>query len=223
LNQLAEITPNFIRQFLLWHQETGHNPGGLHAAFRVLRTFLLWYEDESEPDDWKNPIRKIRHPKVPDKPLEPADLDDVSSLLSACKGNSLLDYRDKAVIMFLLDTGVRARELLQINFEDVNLMSGEVLIRQGKGKKSRSVFLGKVSRKALRGYLKHRLDNNSALWITNEGERLAYGGLRAILARKAKQAGVPAPSLHSFRRAFAINMLRAGVDVFSLKKADGAC
>jgi hypothetical protein len=47
-----EITPRVIRQFLLWHGETGHTPGGLHAAFRVLRTFLLGYENEAEPEDW---------------------------------------------------------------------------------------------------------------------------------------------------------------------------
>ena len=43
----------------------------------------------------------------------------------------------------------------------------------------------------------------------------------AILTRRAKLADVKAPSLHSFRRAFAINMLRAGVDVFSLQKLMG--
>lgn len=73
----------------------------------------------------------------------------------------------------------------------------------------------------MRAYLKHRLDNNAALWITVEGERLEYGGLRGILCRRARQAGIQTPCLHSFRRAFAINMLRAGVDVFSLQKLMG--
>ena len=41
ITHFEDITPNIIRQFLLWHEETGHNPGGLHGAFRVLRTFLL--------------------------------------------------------------------------------------------------------------------------------------------------------------------------------------
>lgn len=50
---------------------------------------------------------------------------------------------------------------------------------------------------------------------------MEYGGLRAIRTRRARLAGVKAPSLHSFRRAFAINMLRAGVDVFSLQKLMG--
>jgi integrase/recombinase XerD len=65
------------------------------------------------------------------------------------------------------------------------------------------------------------MDNNPAMWITNNAERLTYIGLRKVIIRRANQAGINAPTLHSFRRAFAINMLRAGVDVFSLQKLMG--
>ena len=123
--------------------------------------------------------------------------------------------------MFLLDTGARAREVTQINVQDVDLVSGAITITRGKGSKPRTVFLGKASRKALRAYLRQRKDHHPALWVNDDGDRLEYGGLRAILRRRAKQAGVDAPSLHAFRRAFAINMLRAGVDVFSLQKLMG--
>ncbi len=221
ITSLEEITPNVIRQFLLWHQETGHNPGGLHAAFRTIRVFLLWYESEAEPEGWKNPINKVKAPKIPTKFLEPVDLEDISIMLATCKTGSFLDYRDKALLLFLLDSGARAREIIQIDIMDVDLVSGAVLILRGKGAKPRTVFLGKSSRKALRAYLKRRGDSNPALWITGEGERLEYGGLRGILTRRAKLADIIAPCLHSFRRAFAINMLRAGVDVFSLQKLMG--
>jgi site-specific recombinase XerD len=221
ITSLEEITPNVIRQFLLWHQETGHNPGGLHATFRTLRVFLLWYESEAEPEGWKNPIRKVKAPKVLYEPLSPVDPEDVIALLKTCKTNSFLDYRDRALIMFLLDTGARAREVLGINIQDTNLITGEILIHHGKGGKSRTVFIGKTSRKSVRAYLKHRLDDHPALWITEERERLEYSGLRAILCRRSKQADINTPCLHSFRRAFAINMLRAGVDVFSLQKLMG--
>jgi len=221
ITSIEEITPNVIRQFLLWHQETGHNSGGLHATFRTLRVFLLWYESEAEPEGWKNPIRKVKAPKVSNEPLSPVEPEDVMSILKTCKTNSFLDYRDKALIMFLLDTGARAREVLGTNIQDTNPITGEILIYHGKGGKSRTVFIGKASRKSMRAYLKHRLDDHPALWISEEGERLEYGGLRGILERRARQAGIKAPSLHSFRRAFAINMLRAGVDVFSLQKLMG--
>lgn len=68
---------------------------------------------------------------------------------------------------------------------------------------------------------KYPVDNQPALRVTDVGERLEYGGLPAILTRRAKRAGVKAPPLHAFRRAFAINMLRAGVDVFRMQKLMG--
>jgi site-specific recombinase XerD len=52
--------------------------------------------------------------------------------------------------MFLLDTGASVREVLNIDIQDVDLVSGATLIERGKGAKPRTVFLGKASRKAMR-------------------------------------------------------------------------
>jgi site-specific recombinase XerC len=65
LTNISQITPTFIRELLLNLEQTGHNPGGRHVAFRSLRAFLLWYEDEVEPEGWSNPVRKVKAPKVP--------------------------------------------------------------------------------------------------------------------------------------------------------------
>lgn len=221
LSNIHDLDANILRKFILWHEETGHNAGGQHAAFRVLRTFLLWYEDEVELQDWRNPIHKVRAPKLTVEPLDPVEVDDVAAMLHKCIGNNFLDLRDKALLLFLLDTGARAGEVINANVADINLVSGEVLIRLGKGRKPRTVFLGKASRKGLRAYIKLRTDTSPALWVSDERERMTYGGLRAIIFRRAKQASIDTPSLHSFRRAFAINMLRAGVDVFSLQRLMG--
>jgi integrase/recombinase XerD len=218
---ITEITPIIIRQYLLYLEEQGHNAGGIHACYRTVKTFLLWWENEIEPDDWKNPIRKVKAPKVGIEPLEPVSLDDISTMVDTCQKSTYLGERDKAILFCLLDTGARAQEFLDVNLEDINLVTGSMLIRQGKGRKPRTVFLGAKSRKAVRTYLKQRSDSNNALWVTESGERLTYSGLRGIVRRRAETAGLKEPSLHSFRRAFAINMLRAGVDIYSLQELMG--
>ncbi len=48
--QTGQINPSFLRQYLLYLEEGGHNAGGRHAAFRTIRAFFLWYENEVEPD-----------------------------------------------------------------------------------------------------------------------------------------------------------------------------
>lgn len=121
----------------------------------------------------------------------------------------------------MLDTGCRAQEFVDLDLEDVNVVSGEVHIKHGKGDKSRVVFLGQKAKRALKVYLYQRSDPNPALWINDEQNRLSYSGLRQIIRRRAKRAGVKEPALHSFRRAFAINMLRSGVDIYSLRQLMG--
>jgi len=218
---IGEITSSLLRSYLLWHKETGHAPGGLHAAYRTVKTFLRWYELEAEPDNWKNPIRKVKAPRIPNELLEPAKIDDISKMVKVCNSSNFLDIRDKALFLFLLDTGCRAREALKIELPDIDLLSGEIKIRQGKGNKDRNVFLGKIARKAIRIYVKHKSHETLALWVTHENERLSYIGLRAILLRRSAQAGIPPQTLHSFRRAFAINMLRAGTDLITLARLMG--
>ena len=220
VRQITQIDAGLIRQYLLWLESTGHNPGGCHQGYRTLKTFLLWWEAEVELDGWTNPIRKVKAPKLRTSTIEPVPLADIRAMVGTCDG-SFTGVRDKSVLLSLLDTGARAQELLNITLSDIQPISGEITIRQGKGGKNRAVFLGKTSRKALRKYLQIRKAENEMLWVSAIGEPLTYWGLRQIIRRRAKTAIVPVPGLHDFRRAFAINMLRAGVDVFSLQKLMG--
>ncbi len=221
LTQVDEITPNFLRQYLLYLGERGNNSGGIHAVYRTLRAFLLWYESEAEPENWKNPIRKVKGPKVDIEPLEPADLDAISKMVDTCEKGTFAGERDRALMLFLLDTGTRAGECLGVNLEDVNPITGAVMIRKSKSRKPRSVYLGAKARKAIRAYLKQRRDNHPALFVTDEGKRPGYDGLRGIITRRAALAKVKAPSLHSFRRAFALAFLRNGGDIYTLQKLMG--
>ncbi len=221
ISHLSEVTPDTLRRYLLYLDDTGHNAGGIHAAYRAVRAFLLWWEAETEPVDWKNPIRKVKAPKVPVEPLEPVELETVKALLAACQGNGFTALRDRALLYFLLDTGARAAEVCALNLSDVDLIAGAILIRQGKGRKPRTVYIGQKTRRSMRAYLKARQDDSPALWVTDDGGRLTYWGLTTAIGRRAEAAKVKKPGLHDFRRAFALNFLRNGGDIYSLQKLMG--
>lgn len=217
IKDIRQIDPNTIRYYLLDLENKGHNDGGIHACYRTLKTFLLWWENEIEPENWSNPIKKVKAPRVAIEPLEPACIEDVKQMIAVCPKNTLTGERDRAMMLVLLDTGVRASELLQMDLVDVNQVTGEVKIRIGKGRKPRNQFLGSKTRKALRAYLRYKTDSSSALWVTKTGERVSYWGLVKTIKQRAIDANVKPPSLHSFRRWFALTCLRAGVDVYSLQ------
>jgi len=221
LENVSEVTSRDIRNFLLWLEGEGHNPGGQHIAYRILKTFFRWYDLEVEPENWRNPITKVKAPRLAEEPLEPVKIKDVGSMLDTCD-LTFLGKRNRAILLFLLDTGLRARELLSIDLDDANMITGNILLRRGKGGKPRTVFIGKGTNKAVRAYLRERCDNQEALWVTeNQDKRLEYGSLRAILKRHSKLAGIKAPTAHDFRRAFAITMLRKGTDLVTLARPKG--
>ena len=217
LTVIQQITPDFLRRYFLAFGEK-HNPGGVHGAYRTLRAFFQWLmKEEVMAPDWKNPMLKV----VLD-PLEPISIQDVRALIDTCQRGDLIGERDRALFLFLLDTGARAREACNMNMKDVDLNTGAVMIRYGKGGKTRMVFIGRTTRRAMRAYLRPRHDSSPALFVSKDEERLTYDGLRLLLERRAKRAKLSnKPKLHGFRRAFALNMLRSGVDIFVLQRLMG--
>ncbi len=214
------ITPDLLRGYLLQLAEDGHTPGGIHCYYRALRTFLLWWEAETEPTDYKNPIRRVKPPKVPEEALDPVELADVAALLDTC-GSDFHGQRDKAIITTLLDTGVRAGELVRFDLADLDISNSSLLVRKSKSKKPRSVFFGAKTRRALRAWIRKRGPDPGALFQTERGDRLKFWGLREVIRRRSKDAGIDPPGLHDFRRAFCLAQLRAGVDVLSISRLLG--
>jgi site-specific recombinase XerD len=136
VTQIHQITPTLLRQYLLYLEETGHNEGCQHAAYRTLRAFLYWFEDEDEPEGWKNPIRKVKAPKEPTEPIDPVPLDTVSRMIKVCERGTFTGDRDAAILLCLLDTGARAGEFLAINLNDINQARGDILIRARQGEQT---------------------------------------------------------------------------------------
>jgi site-specific recombinase XerD len=65
VNEIEMIAPDALHAYMLELEATGHNPGGRHAKYRAVPAFLLWYEREAEPEQWRNPIAKVKPPKTP--------------------------------------------------------------------------------------------------------------------------------------------------------------
>lgn len=220
---MEEIQPDTIRGFILELAEKGHKPGGQAGHYRAIKSFFNFYEREMDLPSNKNPIRKVKAPKVPENILPPIEMSDVEALLAVC-GNGELGKRDKAIILALLDTGARGSELMAVKIKDYNVVTGEIRIENGKGGKTRIVYAGPHTRKALRAYLavREKTYQNDGLFTNSDGEQLTYWGLRLMLTRKAKIARLEnIPSPHDFRRAFCINALRSGMSMAVLRRTSG--
>ena len=229
IQNVEDITATIIRKYLLSLEDEGYTPGGIHCKWRAIRCFFNWYEIENIQEGWRSPIRniKVKSPRI--EPLEPADIVAVKAILRTCSqklGDShwqsryqVLNVRDKAIILMLLDTGLRASELLALTLDNINPITGVIQVVHGKGGKSRTVYIGRKTRQHLRRYLKliDKKIENGQIFINHKEQPLTVNGLNQMLAERAKIAGVKKQSPHAFRRLFALTMLRNGVDIYSLQ------
>jgi site-specific recombinase XerD len=223
IERTEDVTPASLRRFLVWLADRGHNAGGVVHVYGAAKAYLHWYATEYAPAGWQNPLERVKPPKRPDAVLEPLALTHFEDMLQTCKRKTRLGDRDRALLLTLLDSGLRHAELTDLRVGDVDLQTGAILVRMGKGRKWRTVFVGASTRRALVTYLHRREEINpaSALWLTRAGTPLTRAGIYQIVIRRAKMAGVPVPGMHDFRRAFAINFLRNGGDVATLQRLLG--
>jgi site-specific recombinase XerD len=216
------ITATHIRAFLLEREQAGRAAMTVHHHAACIKAFLNFLVSEELLP--ASPMRKVKMPKLEQEILPAFTPEDVKKLLAATK-----DPRDTAIVLFLLDTGCRLSEFLALNVEDVDMKTGAVKIRLGKGMKGRVAFLGFKARKALNRYVMERgpAAPDEPLWLLKSlgreltRERLTRSGLRFLLDRLSERSSVAHCHPHTFRRTFALWSLRAGMNIYALQQIMG--
>ncbi len=251
---LQNISRKDIVDFFAWLQEDYiSNPDGVAPrrnkplspkSIRNIHTNLsaFWVWAIAEEFVQKNVVKGVDKPSASPPVIEPYTKDDVVALLKACDlsrtwktrasiANSRPTAdRDRAIILTLLDTGVRASELCGIRYGDVNLTTNSIRIQgkgAGKGPKERNVYIGKNTAKALWKNLLPRLDDIQAddpiFAVGQDGDwrPINRNVLGKLLKRIAGRAGIDDVYPHRFRHTFAITYLRNEGDIFTLQSLLG--
>jgi integrase/recombinase XerD len=193
---------------------------------RTLKAFYSWTVREEHVEH--NPMTKIPVPKAPIKIINTFSLEQLSSLVNLCDRSNGQGYRNLAIILLLLDSGIRVSELVGIEIGDVNLAEGYIKIKRAKGNKERIVPIGSLVQKSLWKYIncyrsKPVTDMVTRLFLSEYGLPLTKSGIQQMLRRYGKQADITGTrcSPHIFRHTFAKNYLLNGGDIFSLQKILG--
>lgn len=197
---LTEISPKFNRPL---SQRT------ILGIMVDTKAFLNWCVEEEYLD--KNPIKAGDMPVVPSKLPTHITKEEWETLIELTSGKDSISRRNQAIIRILLDTGMRLNEISNLKLEDVDLNTGYVIVRKGKGQKQRKVMLGSKSLLALKKYLvMAELTPGESLWVGTQGF-LTYQGFNQIIKNLLKKAGIKGKgACHLFRRTCAIQYLRAG-------------
>jgi integrase/recombinase XerD len=210
------------------------SPKTIRNIYITLSSFFTWLRREF---DIPSPMRPIPAPAFQEAEVEPFTQQEVEALLKAAQYSKEANtrdrlrfvmrrptgLRDRALILVLLDTGLRASELCALNVGDVDEKTGKIIVKHGreggaKGSKGRFVYLGKAARRTLWRYLVTRQDDRepTAPLFTARYRRMQRDTLRQVLGGLGEKAQVNRCHPHKFRHTFAITYLRSGGDVFTL-------
>lgn len=193
-----------------------------------LKRFFTWAVNEGYLE--QNPTNGImlKPPKAaPIEPYKPEHIDAFVKVLdydwqtAATTRQKMLAARDRAVLFLFLDSFIRLEECSQLTVGDIDLNRQRLLVRKSKTGKPRVAGFGPQTKKALWRYLGLRGDirEHDALWITEEGRPLSKHGVREIIRRLKKDAGLEhlKGSIHKLRHTGATITLKHTRDMKGLK------
>ena len=139
---LTEITPPLIRLHLASLADRDLKDSTQHGVARAIRSFLNFCVRE----EWLvvSPMQKVKMPKRSKRILPSFTTEEVQQILGCCTCE-----RDRALTLFLVDTGLRINECASVQISDVDLQNGSVFVRNGKGGKDRMVYFGTKTKKQI--------------------------------------------------------------------------
>jgi integrase/recombinase XerD len=233
--EFEQITSADLNRFMDHVHALGISDKTLRNHWTALSSLWTWAESEHEV---KHVIRgHVQRPRYRRKPIDPFTQDDIRALLKHLAEMHAWDnanrrhmtverptaLRDRAILLVLLDCGLRASELADLRISDYDQKRGMLTIRHGKGDKMRNVHIAQGARQAVWAYLKerHESDVEQPLFVTRDGNPIDRYALRNLIVRAGTRAGVSDAYPHRFRHTFAVNFLRNGGNPLELQEILG--
>lgn len=212
-----------LRRFLADMRAKNYSKRTVARHLASLRTFFKFLFREGLIKT--NPATAVITPKLDKKLPNILDADKIDRLMQAPPDKTTAGLRDRALFETLYSTGARVSELVGLDSDDVDFISGVVKLF-GKGKKERIVPIGEPALKAIRQYMKSREGRNvkdrNAIFLNKAGGRLTDRSVRRILDKHISAASIEMKvSPHSLRHSFATHLLDRGADLRSVQELLG--
>ncbi|MBV8196230.1 MAG: tyrosine-type recombinase/integrase [Candidatus Dormibacteraeota bacterium] len=221
ITALREFDANRLRRFETELQDAELSPSTVHQYHRVLKTFLGFCVREGFDVDAR--VGDVSGPRLAETEPDTYTAVEERQLIAAAR-----HPRDRMIVEFLLGTGLRMSELINLdvdNVVDLGRQGAYLRVRQGKGRKDRQVHLDKDLHKQQQSYSRrHRPAGDGPLFaVTRSGgevRRLSSEALKSMLRRLGIETGIHCHA-HKFRHTFASRAIADGIDPITLQRVLG--
>src|SRR5215216_1401791 len=169
-----------------------------------------------------NPAETVIRARKEEKDPTVLFKNEYKALLFEAQGNS----RDYAILLTFLKSGIRESELADLQIEDVDFSHNELTVREGKGKKERSIPLMPELKRALGRYIAEReqqanIIDEETLFLARNGTSLNPSSIRKLVKKYYTEAGVRKSGVHTLRHTFSAHNVNNGMTIADLQKILG--
>ena len=221
IEQIQDVKKDAIRSFLEELHKKDVSNKSLRRKLSCLKTFFKYLRRENIVEG--NPTYSVPLPRFHKKLPKFLSINQIFETIDKTKQETPLDIRNKTIIELFYLTGIRLRELVNIDLKDVNLFNLTIKVK-GKGSKERIVPIGTSGKEILEKYLikreillKSRPDNK-ALFLSKSGKRITPRDVERIIEKLLFQTcGGEKISPHVLRHTFATHLMDEGADLRALK------
>ena len=225
---LESIDHIVVRDFLGHLYERDLQKTSVARKLACLRTFFKFLVRDGRLK--ASPAELISSPRLPKKLPSYLPEDEAAAFVELPEGTSCKDLRDRAILELLYASGLRVRELVGLN--DENLDMPQHLVRVfGKGRKQRIVPFGEFAARALTEYLEARDreglsepedDGRVPVFVSLNGHRLDARDVQRLVEKtRMRLPSGRRLTAHTLRHSFATHLLERGADLRAIQELLG--
>lgn len=200
---------------------SGLSDATILGIWQAVRSLYNWCEENEYITRQQNAARRLARPSVSKPEPKSVTNENLLAMLKAARKGGEQSKRDYALLLFLIESGCRVGGLISLTLENLNVRDGVAMVTE-KGDKTRAVFFTSPTQVALRTWLKIHPRIVDYVFCTENGTQFTRWGIRQILDRTKRRAGVVGKTnLHGWRHAFARLYIEGGGDLATLSDLMG--
>ena len=228
---MNDISRSDIEGFVVQLSKSGNSAASRARKISSVKGFFKWaYENQMIE---KDPSCSIPSTKVAVKEARVMTREEVIELINCAKAEAYSsgkaeDFRNLAILSFMLSSGIRRSEVVEVKISDMNLESNAVIIH-GKGNKERVAYFNNSTAEIIGKYLDEKRpeisnsDKSEYLFPTGQSEKMCAASINLIVDRYLKETGLKEKgyTVHDTRRAFATTVYQNTGDIVAVQRLLG--
>lgn len=212
VKRIAQLKGQMIVSYLGYQKSLDKSDATLNRYCMSIRSFFTYLRVTKVIQ--QDIMLEVPTPRIKQKAPFVPTVSEIENILAMPTS-----LRDKAILELLYSSGLRASELCDLDIRDT--AGYTILVRCGKGSKTRTVPLTQEAYIAIAAYIQERGMHGGPLFLTVMGKKLKRQVLSKIVEKYAKKAGIEGVTTHTLRHACATHLLDRGADLRLIQEVLG--